>query len=207
MSKKQSFFNLDVTLEHAVKQFSRKVPDKMAEQADVPYDQHDSIHTVRFIDSDYLVQYPSGNVTLKNGEPASTYVAIIILHYMITANGQKLTGRWIAYRHLPGGDIYIDPFNNRAVKPFLRTFGEIPDEYEKSALAMGGTRLSMSGISIKIPVLPRVPICFQLWPGDDEMPASANILFDETASGYLPTEDYAHLPAMVVGAMKNYMKT
>jgi hypothetical protein len=35
------------------------------------------------------------------------------------------------------------------------------------------------------------------------MPASANILFDEAASHYLPTEDYAHLPAIVNGALKS----
>jgi hypothetical protein len=37
--------------------------------------------------------------------------------------------------------------------------------------------------------LPRVPITFILWEGDDEFPPSIKILFDPSITGYLPLED------------------
>lgn len=202
MEKKRSFFNLEETLKQAAMTFSVIPPAEIAENAGVELKEDGKTLKVPFIDQVFLVKHPEGKVKTLDGKEASTYLAIIILHYLATADGKPLTGRWIAYRHLPGGDIYIDPFQKRAVTPFLKTFGERPEDFKKAAAALGGYSAETSGISMVIPVMPRVPICFSIWPGDDELPASANILFDEAASSYLPTEDYAHLPAIVNGAMK-----
>lgn len=206
MKKKRSYFNLEETLKQAAENFSTLDPLEIAEKAGVTFNNIDQSLTVTFINQDYLVYHPDGKVTTEKGETASIYLTIIILHYLATAKGTPLAGQWIAYRHLPGGDIYIDPFQKRAILPFLKTFGDRPAEFQKAAEALGGYRIDLSGISMVIPVLPRVPICFTIWPGDEEMPASANILFDQAAASYLPTEDYAHLPAIVNGALKEKIK-
>ena len=205
MEKKRSYFNLEETLRQAVQRFAALDPEEAARQAGVEFDKEDRAICIPFINQKFLVRHPGGKVTAETGADAPVYLAIIILHYLVTAEGTPLAGRWIAYRHLPGGDIYIEPFQKRAVNPFLKIFGDRPEDFKKAAAALGGTQLALSGISMVIPVLPRVPICFTIWPGDEEMPASANILFDEAASAYLPTEDYAHLPAIVTGAMKEIL--
>ena len=202
MEKKRSFFNLEETLKQAVETFSVLDPAEVAANAGVELREDGKTLKVPFIDQIFSVKHPEGKIITTDGEDASIYLAVIILHYLSTADGKPLKGRWIAYRHLPGGDIYNDPFYKRAITPFLKTFGERPEDFKKAAAALGGYSVEGSGTSMVIPVMPRVPICFSTWPGDDELPASANILFDEAASSYLPTEDYAHLPAIVNGAMK-----
>ncbi len=202
MEKKRSYFNLEETLKQAVESFATLDPAEVAANAGIEFNKDNFNLKVPFIQQDFLVHHPGGQVKTVEGEDASIYLAIIILHYLVTADGKPLTGRWVAYRHLPGGDIYIEPFQKRAVTPFLKTFGDRPADFKKAALALGGYQLDISGISMVIPVLPRVPVCFTIWPGDEEMQTSANILFDEAAPSYLPTEDYAHLPAIVNGAMK-----
>lgn len=96
----------------------------------------------------------------------------------------------------------MTPFQQRAVNPFLKTFGHRPEAFQEAAAALGASSGSAGGVSMIIPVMPRVPLCFTLWPGDDELPPSASILFDAQAASYLHTEDYAHLPAIVTGEMK-----
>jgi hypothetical protein len=202
MEKKRSYYNLEETLRQATERFAKVNPAEAAQYAGACYDAGEQAITVTFMGDKYRVQHPDGRVTGPGGEETSLYLAIIILHYLVTATGTPLTGRWIAFRHLPGGDIYIEPFQNRAIKPFLKNFGANPEEFKKAALALGGSEIKQSGMSMVIYVLPRVPICFTIWPGDEELPASATILFDEAAPSYLPTEDYAHIPAIVNGAMK-----
>ena len=202
MEKKRSYFNLEETLKQAKDSFARLDPAATADKSGSKWLSEDKALLITMLGEEYRVTHPDGQVWTAGGEEASTYLAIIILHYLVTADGTPLTGRWIAYRHLPGGNIYVDPFNKRAIIPFLKTFGERPKDFIRAAAALGGIEQKMSGISMVITVLPRVPICFTIWPGDEEMPASANILFDEAAPHYLPTEDYAHLPAIVNGALK-----
>ena len=203
MDKKRSYFNLEETLKQAKEKFTRLDPAETAGKSGAKWLPEDKALLISMIGEEYRVACPDGQVWTAGREEASIYLAIIILHYLLTADGTSLTGRWIAYRHLPGGDIYIDPFNKRAITPFLKTFGERPEDFIRAAATLGGIEQKMSGISMVITVLPRVPICFTIWPGDEEMPASANILFDEAAPHYLPTEDYAHLPAIVNGALKS----
>jgi len=207
LKEKKSFYNLDVTLEQAIKDFSSKDPGSISLHADVNYCEKENEFVVPFLNRSYTVSYPEGKIRDSEGNPLSSYLSIIILHYLVAANGKPLTGSWVSYRHLPGGDIYIDPFTKRAVNPFLKQFGQQPDLFVKAAKALGGREEKASGISMVLPVMPRIPICFTIWPGDDEFPATATILFDEAASSYLPTEDYAHLPAMITGEMKKALES
>lgn len=201
-----SYFNLDETLRQAKEKFAALNPAQMAANTGSSYNPQNSTIALKFIDQLYQVNHPEAKITDGEGAEAAVYPSIIILHYLVNAGGAPLTGRWVAFRHLPGGNIYVAPFQGRAVTPFLKAFGHSPEAFVKAAEALGGRKLEQSGVSMAIDVFARVPLCFTLWPGDDELPATAAILFDEAAAGYLPTEDYAHLPALVIGALLNKLK-
>lgn len=195
------FLNLEVTRSQAMEKLASLSPETVSRNADVIYLEQDGCFEVKFIGQSYRVTYPGGIITGPGGE-APLYHSIFILHYLVTADGSPLSGKWIAYRHLPGGDIYTEPFRRRAILPFLRAFGSDPETFVSAATALGGSRLEGSGTGMAIPVFTRVPLNFTLWQGDEELPASATILFDARAASYLPTEDYAHLPALLVEAMQ-----
>jgi hypothetical protein len=42
--------------------------------------------------------------------------------------------------------------------------------------------------SIKLFILPRLPFTIVIWENDDEFPARASLLFDQTASVHLPLD-------------------
>ncbi len=181
-------------------------PAEAAARAGVSFDAAARCFKLPFLNETYTVQFPGGQITGAGGAAASLYLSIIMLHYLVTADGSPVAGHWVTFRHLPGGAIYMDPFQRRAVAPFLKAFSGDPESFTRGASALGGHRASGSGVGMVIPALPRVPLQFILWPGDEELPASANILFDASAASYLPTEDCAHLPAVVIGAMQKVLQ-
>ncbi len=93
--------------------------------------------------------------------------------------------------------------------PFKCFRGDSAAAFVRAASNLGGfpPHARTGKNSMVIPVLPRSPRNLILHEGDEEFPpAAANILFDAHAASYLPTEDYAHLPALIIREMQASLK-
>lgn len=114
---------------------------------------------------------------------------LIILHYLNTAKGSPATGRLITFKELPEGGVYYLTFIKRTIKPLLDAFGQNLGRLLEIAAKIGGERVDMGDVSIKIKALPHVPVTLILWQGDEELSSEGNILLDSSITDYLPTED------------------
>jgi len=103
------------------------------------------------------------------------------------------THNLISYSQLPGGVGYHNAFIRRAVQPIEKTFGSNTESLWKAAKLLDSEQLSHGDCSVKIRALPLVPIVIILHGATSEFPASANMLFDSSASSYLSTEQVAML--------------
>ncbi len=202
MDKAKGYLNIEVTHQQAAAQLAEKNPEEAAEKSATSYHPQNNCFHLYFLKNQYWVYLPSGKIVDEQGKEGSLYLATIFLHYLSTADGTPLAGRWITFKELSGGEIYQQPFYKRAQLPFIKVFGHDPEKFVEAAASLGGFKMDLGDYCMVIPVLPRVPIAFVLAPGDDEIEPSCSILFDAHANCYLPTEDYAHLPAMILGAMR-----
>ncbi|AEG14800.1 DUF3786 domain-containing protein [Desulfofundulus sp. TPOSR] len=198
-----AWMNLEPAHRQAKEEFALREPGSMAFNAAVTYRPETAEFIVPFLGSHYLVKYPGGEVIDAAGGPeVPKEVQITLLHYLAKASPAQVEGRLISFQELPGGFIYVGPFNNRAVRPLVGIFGGKPELLVRAAEMLGGRRVEIGDVAVSVPVLPKVPITFVLWLGDEEFPPSGNVLFDASASRHLPTEDYALLPGLVLGKMR-----
>ena len=199
MAKSESYLNLDVTYQFAIDKIAAKDPVVMAQNAGVSFDLAAQKFTVKYLNEDYLVTYPGAAVELADpSKEVPISVKILILHYLATANGAPMQNKWISFKELPDGAIYIGPFTNRAINPMLKMFAERQKELIELAQNVGGRVEKLGDTSVTINAFPNVPITYVIYSADEEFPASGNILFDGSASCYLPTEDYALLSSLVL---------
>jgi hypothetical protein len=125
-------------------------------------------------------------------ELAVKLIVPMFKHYTM-GNPIPLVGRFVKFRDLPGGCAYEVAFVNRAVKPLEQVFGADPELFFQAAKLLGGKRLNLgSDVSVEIMMLKGIPLTFILYVSD-EFGAAANILYDESAASFLPTEDLAVL--------------
>jgi hypothetical protein len=143
---------------------------------------------LRCLGQDYLISHPDGEVVTPAGESVDDHLAILLLLYLTEAGGRLLEGRWIAFEQISGGAGYIASFRGRVVGPLLRTFGQRPEGLREAALLLDGSALDMGDAAVALTALPRVPIAFVLWRGDEEFAPSASVVFDASIEDYLDAE-------------------
>jgi len=129
---------------------------------------------------------------VRNLSEWATQILTTLLHHYSLANPTKQTRTLVKYKDIPGGYAYEEAFAKRAIEPIAEVFGEKPKKLVEAANLLGGTELGLGDASIEIPALKGIPLTYILWSKKD-FPASANILYDASASNYLPTEDLAVL--------------
>jgi hypothetical protein len=146
-----------------------------------------------------LIHFPEGKVTFQeNDEEVPLWSKILLLHYLINAQGRPLAGDWVNFRQLSGGDTYYPAFVKRSQQPLLDFFAHRLDLLEAAAQSLGGRSLNEGDRAVVIPALPRVPIALVFWSGDEEFQPEVRILFDATVPTYLSTEDVAVLAQQTV---------
>lgn len=171
----------------------------------VPAGETGGFFEVNFWGEDYQVAYPEGSVrNLKSGEEAGFSVELLLLHYLIRADGTHLADRWVAFRELPDALTYDPAFQGRTSVPLIRTYGHDRDGFVAAARALGGEHLSFGDASFMFALLPRVRMAIVLHLGDDEFPPAVTVLFDAATGHYLPTEDLAVLGGIVCGALRKH---
>jgi len=146
--------------------------------------------TVEYLNQAYLVTLPNGEVSSwSNDEEVPLKDKILILHYLVSARGTPTSNRLITFKQLPGCASYFRVFSRMTLTPFLDHFGEEPLLLINAGANLGGHKAGYGDVSITINALPRVPITFVLWRGDDEFSPRGSIIFDSSISDFLPTED------------------
>ena len=126
---------------------------------------------------------------------------ILWSHYMLSDGPKQPAGNYITYRQVPGAGIYNENFIKRCINPMVKAFAGDLDLFLHLGRAMGGSKASPGHMSFTVSALPYIPLTFILWQGDDEVPASGNILFDETAAKWLCAEDLVVLAGLPVYEM------
>jgi hypothetical protein len=122
---------------------------------------------------------------------------VMLLYYFSTADGTPLSNQWISFTDLPNGKFYNQAFQGYTGMELFRHFGNNLALFVEAAQNSGGCNYSFGDKAFVFRVLPRILLLLVCWQGDDEFPASYQILFDASSSHYLPTDACAIAGSML----------
>ncbi len=182
--------------------------EKQCRHSGARYLPDEKLIILKFLDRDYKITLPEGEVVFCAGaEVVPVRDKILLLHYFLRAGGAPLTGTLITYKELQEGINYYPTFFKRAIEPIVNNFKEAPEKLPETAAAFGGKRAEYGDTAVTIAAFPKVPLTIVLWRGDKEFPPEGNILFDSTISDYLPTEDVTILCESLAWKLVRLSKT
>jgi hypothetical protein len=158
---------------------------------------------IAFLNRRYRVDLPGAEVKDEAGAEPSLVRRVLILHYLIQAQGKELARRWVDFRSLPGGVVYYPVFRGRVIARLVRMFGERPEDLISAAAPLGGRAIAMADWAVEIPVFPRVPVVFALWEASEEFAPEGTIMYDDALPSYLETEDAIIVCEEILGELKS----
>ena len=209
MSKKSTWQEA-VELAHASaqKQLRGMDPKAVAERSASEWGTGDEGQYLKltFLNRPYRVLLPQGEVKAEAEEYPPLVRRVLILHYLIQAQGKELARRWVDFRSLPGGVVYYPVFRGRVIARLVRMFGERPQDLIQAAAPLGGRELAMADWAVEIPAFPRVPVVFALWEASEEFGPEGQVMYDDALPAYLETEDAIIVCEEIFGALKNHVK-
>lgn len=121
----------------------------------------------------------------------------LLLYYFHTCDGAPETGRWVSFAELPDGRFYNRAFQGYTGHELAKAFQSEAAAFVRAAESLGGQRQALGDAAFSFRALPRVTLLVVFWQGDEEFPASFQILFDAAVSHHLPTDVCAILGSML----------
>jgi hypothetical protein len=183
-------------------------PKQLAERAGVEWheDRTGGELEVTFLNHSYWVSLPDAEVRDEGGEEPLLVRRVLILHYLIHAEGKKLAGRWVDFRSLPGGVVYYPVFRGRVIARLVKMFGQRPHELILAAAPLGGCEIAVADWAVEIPAFPRVPVVLALWEASEEFGPEGAVMYDDALPAYLETEDAIIVCEEILGALRSYVQ-
>jgi Domain of unknown function (DUF3786) len=138
----------------------------------------------------------------ESGLACSPFDTAMLLYYLRASDGTPTSGTWVSFRELPNASLYHQAFTGYTGNRLAAAFGPVPALLDRAARGIGAEPVAgLAPHAWRFLVLPRVPLAACLWPGDEEVPPQAAILFDSNAGRHLPTDGLALLGAGLTGRL------
>lgn len=173
-------------LSGAKEQFAAGDPVRMAELSGAEL--VNNTFYLNYCNIPVAVKYPDGTAALKTKHPPlSNDENVLLLHYLSNASGLPLRGQWLSFLDLQGGPLHWHSLQKEALNPLARHYHAQLDRFLEAGTKHGGKRIEMGDCAILVPVLPRLPLKFIIWQGDEEFGPRSTILFDSVSEAYFST--------------------
>ncbi len=180
-------------LEASWNQLHLRSPKSLAADSGAKLLPDGNVLRLKVVDREYDIDLSAREIGCVDGTRAdvSVHLQILILHYLAEAGKALVANRLATFRDFEGGDLYYSVFKSRAIDPIVQAFGNAPEVLQHIGKVLGAEPVKTGNVGFRVHFFPELPIVVVLWLGDEEVPPSANILFDANAGKILPTEDLA----------------
>jgi len=171
-------------------QLSTLDPAEVCARASCTYDGANRFYTVAVWDQNYRV-YPH----LMQVEPAGDgaeklhpYFDLFLVHYLLRAKAITPVGQWISEKDIPGGATFFRGPHAIPTESLSGRFGNDLQAFKSRCEQLGGLPLDLADAAFVFAIAPRIPVAVLYWEGDEEFPAEAKVLFDQTVAQHLAAD-------------------
>jgi hypothetical protein len=167
-------------------------PQNTAQRSKCQFISDPNRYVLTFLNSQYSVNIDNKLIISLNPAAASGCPGYLeqlcLLTYLIHARDMAPSGRLVRPQALPDGEFFFRGSHALPTTRLQEVCGAEPALLIRAAGKLAAVKSNYGDASITLQALPQVPLTFIVWASDDEFPARASVLFDETAAEQLPLD-------------------
>jgi hypothetical protein len=201
MNKPLKRVTYEAAISKAWEHLETQDPLEISKLSGVPFNMEKNELILTFLGDEYHISLSDKTVRYPDRQDVYSFLAVLLLHYLVNAKDVELTGKLLSFRELEGGDVYYPAFCARGINKITNAFGTKPGLLKEAGESFGAKEGKHGDVSIVLEVFPRIPVTVILWGGDEEVSPSSNMLFDSSIKELLPTEDVAVIGSFVASAL------
>ena len=193
---------------HYLTEYQNMEPGYISRHLDLPFDENTRSFQVKFMEKNYTVSHPDLEIHCLDEEDSQAvlcsdiHAKILLLRYFTEGDHMRATGNLLSYRDLPWGEVYYRQFYGRCIMRLARMFGNRLEEFKTVMEGLKGIPKEYGDMAYEFQFLEDLRLCFVLWTGDEEFPASAQILFSDNFPVAYAAEDVAYIGDVVMDYIK-----
>ena len=161
-----------------------------AQRAGCRYIAEPAGYVITLLNNEYEVRLSDKQVlsTPQGSKPVEFLEELCILAYLINARDLPLAGKLVKAQDLPSGQFFFRGLHSLPTDKLEKAFGRRPEALLEIAEQFDAEKCEFGDASIRLDVLPRVPITIIIWRQCEQFGARVSILFDRTAAVHMPLD-------------------
>lgn len=159
--------------------------------------------TLRLYGRKLRVDGESGEITApEDGLPVTrTEKLTVYTLFAYVRPGARFRNEWVSFDGLRDTAVFAPAFRRGVLQGFASAFSGRTEALEAACRALGGTRLPFGDVAYELPAFRCIPVRFLFWQGEEELPASANLLFDISATDFIHPESIVSIASLGVSRL------
>ena len=198
--------NYKVAYDYEWKRLQQRDFNKVSKIRNVKYNEEKNEFTIKVFNRDYILN--CNDETIRRSDDSyvpSAETGVMIVNYLsFTETDIDRSNKWVSLKEIPnGGMMFYPAFYKSSIVNLIKTFGEDSKSFKQCAQKLGGKEIKMGDIAFEFEVFPKVFSRVVIWEGDDEIEASATVLFDSSVQFIMHVESIIGLGGYIVSKIIN----
>ncbi len=161
---------------------------------------------VNLLGTQYAISHPAYSIRCVSGDklpplPTQTF----LLRYLLEGKDVMSTGKWLTFREMPWGELYIKPYTGRVLTRAAFTFGTRVEAFKQAAVKLGGVPVNHGDAGYRFSLIGGYEMEILVWAGDEEFPPNAQVLYSDNFAGGFAAEDRVVAGDILISAIKMNM--
>lgn len=159
---------------------------------------------IRFLSDDVLVDIQNRHIYQIAGDTRERIdyplMELVILVYLLNVTPAPLAQDMISVNDLKDAQFFQGPHALKTV-PVLERYGNDLAGFKKAAESLDGEPLDLADAAYMLLPLPKIPLYYLLWEGDEDFQPHLSILFDRSIEHHLSADAIWGLVILVSNAV------